>query len=330
MNRIRLASPLRSLGAAALAALALFAASVPADAAFPGRSGPIAYSSSHSSQVESTGGIFAHGPRRSQGARPLTASEADDSPSYSADGRSIAFSADRDYLDHLGSMIYVMGADGSGVRAITDGSGFDRDPAFSPDGRRVAFARSIGAGRPHVYVVNVDGSGLRQLTSGPFADYEPTFTPDGRRIVFVSNRDHDVKTDRSDIFAMRPDGTRLRVLIDGPRNESQPDVSPSGRRIVFVSNRAGGQSIYVAGSAGRHLRRLGRPLDTCIHRRCFSSPVWSPDEKHIAALYSGTYTTSLVVMRPDGTAARDFATGGTEEEGYGTRIGPPSWGPAPR
>ena len=230
---------------ASVLALALIAAIPPvaAEATFPGKPGPIAYSRSFTSETEFGGGIVAHGPRVRDRTQRLTTTHGDGSPSYSADGRSIAFTGNREppATGSGDSHVYVMKSDGSDVRQLTGGGVYDSNPSFSPDGRRIVFDRAVGGNRTFdIYSVNVDGTGLRQLTKGPSSDYEPTFTPNGRRIVFVSNRDHDTRTDRSDIFAMRPDGSRMRVLIDGPRNESEPDVSPNGRRIVYMSSRDGG------------------------------------------------------------------------------------------
>jgi Tol biopolymer transport system component len=333
MKRTHLDSRTRSWIVTAALAMALTGlAAGPAEAAFPGKPGPIAYSQSFASASESGGGIFAHPSRRTQKARQLTSVHGDGSPSYSADGRSIVFAADRDVVGPYGSQIYVMDSDGSDVRLLTGGNDYDSNPSFSPDGRRVVFDRMIGTSRtPHIFIVNVDGSGLRQLTSGSKADYEPTFTPNGRRIVFVSNRNSDRKHNRSAIFAMGPDGSNLRVLIDTLGSDGEPDVSPNGKRILFMSGRDGGLNIYIASSSGRHLHPLLKPVSTCIHRSCYGFPVWSPDEKHIAALYSGSSSSSLVVLRADGKGySKTFASSSTEEEGYGTYIGPPSWGPAPK
>jgi Tol biopolymer transport system component len=319
----------RWIASLALTLVATATVAAPADAAFPGTPGPIAYSHGTASETSDSGGLFAHGPRRSQSAHQLTSNTSDDSPSYSANGQLIVFSGNRESGYPSSVHIYLMNADGSGVRQLTSDESFDRDPSFSPNGRQVVFDRTTGAGHPHIFAIDVDGSGLRQLTDGPYADSEPVFAPSGKWIALTSNRDHDVRTDRSDIFSMRPDGSRLRVLIDGPRNESEPDISPNGRSIAFVSNRDGGNNVYVARSTGRHPRQLTHS-PTCIHRECYLSPAWAPDGKHIAFLRSSHYDTDLEVMRADGTHATTFAEAGTEEEGYGSSIGAPTWGVLPQ
>jgi Tol biopolymer transport system component len=329
MKTPALTSSLRARFASlALALAATVVVAAPAQAAFPGNPGPIAYSHGFTSETEEVGGIVAHGPRKSQAARPLTHDRGDGTPAYSANGRMIAFSGNREpstptgpYVTH----IYVMNADGSGVRALTSDESRDSNPSFSPDGRRLVFDRVVGSGNFRIFSVNVDGTGLRPLTDGSADDYDPTFAPNGRWIAFTSNRDHDVRTDRSDIFSMRADGSHQRILIDGPRNESEPDISPDGRSIAFVSNRDGGNNIFVARSNGRHPRALTHSPE-CFHRQCFLSPAWAPDGRHIAYLSSSRYGTDLLVMRSDGTHATEFAEAGTEEEGYGSSVGAPSWG----
>ena len=224
-----------------------------------------------------------------------------------------------------------MNADGSGARQLTSGDSFDYDPAFSPDGREVVFDRKVGSSNsPHIYSVELNSSTVQQLTRGSAHDTEPVFAPDGSRIVFVSNRDVDGRRDHSDIFEMAPDGTRIRILIDGRRDEYEPDVAPNSRRIVFMSNRDGGPDIYTAHKDGHGVRRVTSDRPNCFDSSCWSSPVYSPDGSHIAALRSSRYSTSLEVMRVDGGGVKEFASGSTEEEGYGTVIGPPSWGPAPK
>src|SRR5438093_272252 len=67
----------------------------------------------------------------------LTTDPADDfDPTWSPDGRQIAFRTTRDGNDE----IYVMDADGSHQRNLTNDPADDWSPAWSPDGTRIAYA----------------------------------------------------------------------------------------------------------------------------------------------------------------------------------------------
>ena len=104
------------------------------------------------------------------------------SPSWSPDGRHIAFVSSRD--DGFGD-IYVMESDGSNQRRLTNHSGFDLSPTWSPDGRHIAFA-SLRDDNVAIYVMELDGTNQRRLTNDPADDLSPTWSPDGRHIAFAS------------------------------------------------------------------------------------------------------------------------------------------------
>ena len=75
---------------------------------------------------------------------------------WSPDGSRIAFSSFRDDNDE----IYVMNADGTNLRRMTNHPAKDRYPAWSPDGQRLAFS-SHRDGNDEIYVMNADGTGSR-------------------------------------------------------------------------------------------------------------------------------------------------------------------------
>jgi Tol biopolymer transport system component len=89
----------------------------------------------------------------------------DSMPDFSANGRRIVFTSNRDQQGE----IYVMNADGSGQKRLTRRAGDDWAPRFSPDGQRIAFTQLPGT----IWTMNANGTGLQRLTAGTDADWRP-------------------------------------------------------------------------------------------------------------------------------------------------------------
>jgi Tol biopolymer transport system component len=204
-------------------------------------------------------------------------------PAWSPDGRRIAFMSNRDGNDD----IFVVNADGSGLRNLTPGRGDDRKrtwwgsfdgPMWSPDGRKIVFrARRDrptqlewemcrpprGGGtcaRDEIYVVDADGTGLRRLTNNWKSDGTPAWSPDGRKILFLRSGWRDSAEVEGDVYVMNADGSGQRNLtrsVTRPfATERAPAWSPDGRKILFVSNRDRNSEIYVMNADGSGLRKL--------------------------------------------------------------------------
>jgi Tol biopolymer transport system component len=155
-------------------------------------------------------------PRR--GLRRLTRSRGeDDDPAWSPDGQQIAFSSGRSG----NSEIYVMDADGTNVRRLTNTRPADEySPAWSPDAMRIAFWRRTPEGDT-IVVVNVDGAGERRLTVPREGATSPVWSPDGEYIAYVG---------QGEIRVMTATGGGKRKLIDGPYSEpSELDWVSSGQ-----------------------------------------------------------------------------------------------------
>lgn len=87
--------------------------------------------------------------------------------------------------------IWVMKADGSGKRQLTNNGKANFAPYFFPDGKRVIFASNVNdpKGRDFdLYTIHIDGTGLERITFNPSFDGFPMFSPDGKKLVFASNR----------------------------------------------------------------------------------------------------------------------------------------------
>lgn len=87
--------------------------------------------------------------------------------------------------------LWVMRADGTEQRQITQLGGASFAPSFFADSRRILFASNYehpGSSQFELYAVNRDGSGLERVTFADGFNAFPQFSPDGKRVVFVSNR----------------------------------------------------------------------------------------------------------------------------------------------
>lgn len=105
------------------------------------------------------------------------------SPSWSPDGKKIAFDSDRGG----DSEIYVMDKDGTHVEQLTDNDNFDGNPKWSPDGKLISFESDRDGGDWDIYVMNADGSDQHAITSNSSSDYTQSWSPDGKWIVYVSS-----------------------------------------------------------------------------------------------------------------------------------------------
>ncbi len=110
--------------------------------------------------------------------RQLTSNaDFDSAPSWSPDGKQILFERAPAGTFTPGTEaqekdIYVMRADGTHVRRLTDSPGLDEGPEFSPDATKIVFS-SARDGQQEIYVMDADGSNPRRLTDNPARDESP-------------------------------------------------------------------------------------------------------------------------------------------------------------
>ena len=94
-------------------------------------------------------------------------------PSWSPDGKRIAFSSDRKG-DFENFEIYVMDADGGNQQKLTENRVYDWRPSWSPDAKRITFA-SERDGNYEIYVMDADGGNPQNLTNHPDDDSAPAW-----------------------------------------------------------------------------------------------------------------------------------------------------------
>jgi len=239
--------------------------------------------------------------------RRLTDNPARDyGPSWSPDGRRIAFISDRDGHPHrvpgwFADEIYVMDADGGNPQNLTNHPSDDRSPSWSPDGKRIVFQSDRdGRFNIEIYVMDADGSNQLNLTKNLTMDEDPSWSPDGKRIVFSAQREGHVvhNLDITDeIYVMDADGGNQQRLTENRNSDWDPSWSPDGKRIAFMADRKGDHisfDIYVMDADGGNQQKLTN------NRVWDSSPSWSPDSERIAFSSERDGNADIYVMDADG------------------------------
>lgn len=229
----------------------------------------------------------------------LTADEelhpGDEGPSFSQDGRKIAFSCllgkpqAEFVVPVLGRVvtpvfqICIMNADGSNMTRLTDPPSENTRPKFSPNAEKIVFNSRYRQGSDQIYVMNVDGSNVTRLTNLPDTPVLGAFSPDGRRIVFTSAHVTRPQSPGAmpsltpQVYVMNADGsnvTRLinRPLLNVPYLVAWPTFSLDGRKIAFTVSSIGEDDfqIYLMDADGSNVIQLTNPPEIS------SSPVFIP------------------------------------------------------
>ena len=93
--------------------------------------------------------------------------------------------------------VWVMNADGTNKRQVTNLASASFAPFFTPDGKRLIFCtnffdadRANRRRQPNfdLALINLDGTGIERVTFNETFDGFPMFSPDGKKLVFASNR----------------------------------------------------------------------------------------------------------------------------------------------
>jgi len=270
-------------------------------------------------------------------------------PQVSPDGLQIVFT--RRWVDKINdrweSSLWIMNADGSKLRKLTDGS----SPRWSPDGTRLAFLHQGEPRGTQLFVRWMDAEGATtQITRVEKAASGIVWSPDGNSIAFsmlVPKEERwairlparpegakwtadprivtklDYRQDRQGftddgyrhVFLVPATGGTPRQLTEGDFNHGDPEWTPDGTRILFSGLRTEDaeyawreSDIYAVNVASGEVRQL------TTRKGPDNNPVVSPDGKLVA--YTGYDFTDdsyianrLYLMNADGSSPREIAAG---------------------
>jgi serine/threonine protein kinase len=152
-------------------------------------------------------------------------------PTWSPDGRFIAYSSDRNGL--FG--IWVQPVGGGDPIQVTHSTSHDWQPDWSPDGNSIVFRSEREGGG--LYVTPAFGGRERRIAS---FGYNPRWSPDGSKILCLSPGDGYFDFPR--VFVLSPDGGQpVEVSTSGTGQETwirqqSIDWHPDGKHISFLAN----------------------------------------------------------------------------------------------
>ena len=230
-----------------------------------------------------------------------TRDEEDGAHAWSPDGSKLAFTrySGKFVNGEPVSHIFVINADGTGERQLTDATADDDSPSWSPDGRRIVFQRHHLERTPRAYsysvrdeylvVIDLDGRNETPLTRGGFSEREPQWSPRGDLIAYSSGGDlwvmrpngaypQPVATlvPQSPGYSWSPDGTAIAL----PTLELVDDSSyRDGLRVdsgIAITNLDGSLSAQAFTYSSHLVRDTSRGTFTIVRR-----PSWSPDGRSV-------------------------------------------------
>jgi len=198
--------------------------------------------------------IYAYGEKSGALKRLTTARGYDAEASYSPDGKWIVFSSTRSGYDHAlndqetkalaenpsnFADIYIMKADGTEQKRLTNSWGYDGGPFFTHDGKRIVWRHFDANGLiADVWTMKPDGTEAKQITDFGSMSWAPYEHPSGQYFIFASNK---LGFENFELFMVDAAGRKEPVRVtysDG--FDGLPVPSPDGKQLAWTSSRAGG------------------------------------------------------------------------------------------
>jgi TolB protein len=239
------------------------------------------------------------------GQTALTSAEPIISPSWSPDGKLLAYVS----FERQKAVVYTQDTATGARREIANFRGSNSAPSWSPDGQMLAVTLSRDTGS-QVYLIDRNGSIVRKLTSSTAIDTEATFAPDGRGVYFVSDRGGGPQIYRTSTSG----GNAERVTFGGSYNIS-PSVSPDGRTLAYISRVGGAFRLHTLDLSGASAQPVAL-TDTSSDEH----PSFAPNGRLIIYASRADGRDVLMTTTLDGKIkARLLSTAADVRE--------PSWGP---
>jgi TolB protein len=188
--------------------------------------------------------------------------------------------------------IFLMNADGTNQRALSNNLVRCSPPILSHSGTKVAFTTYDNNFYYNLYVIDIDGQNQNLLSKGKQFCGSPAWSPDDRRIAFVKNDNNMGGT--YDIYSISVDGSN-EIKLTNQNDNFSPQYSPDNNSIIFSSSNNTWAGIYKMNIDGSS-KRLLTPQN-----KSFGDPKISPSGTMIAITSNDWNGSQIFVMNSDGT-----------------------------
>lgn len=198
--------------------------------------------------------------------------------SYSPDGKLIVFASNRrayteDFsakekelfaIDPASAIdLYLMNADGTDVKRLTDTIGYDGGPFFSPDGKRICWRRFAENGATaEIYSMSIQGDVVKRLTNLGAMSWAPYYHPSQKYLIFATNR-HGFAN--FELYMVDADGRKEPVRVTYTEGfDGLPVFTPDGNTLVWTTNRGSNKQSQLFTGTWNHeaaLNLLGLSAD---------------------------------------------------------------------
>src|SRR5205807_78708 len=180
-------------------------------------------------------------------------------PAWSPDGRRLAVTLSREG----GSQIFLLNADGSGLRRLTSSAAIDTEPRFSGDGQWIYFTSDRG-GSPQIYRMPVAGGEPQRVTFEGSYNVTPRLSPHGKTLAYIT-----LNEGKFQVALLDLSNRQVQIITDSDRDES-PSFAPNGRMILLATVIDGRGVLSAVSSDGRVKQRLS------VTAGDVREPAWGP------------------------------------------------------
>jgi TolB protein len=161
------------------------------------------------------------------------------------------------------TQVYVVNADGSGMRRVSNSAGIDTEPQFSADGQYIYFT-SDRSGGPQIYRMGANGGDAQRVTFGGSYNISPRISSDGKTLAYISRRDGNFQ-----LFVLDLASGQEQRLSDTTSDES-PSFAPNGKFLLYATESGRTKSLAVVSVDGRVKQRL------TVQAGNIKEPTWGP------------------------------------------------------